>query len=373
MHPEIVRDHPGDCPKCGMSLELRTVAAEEKNPELADMTRRFWIAAVLTVPLVALAMSRMFLADQLHAWLQGRPLSFVEFALATPVVLWCGWPFFVRMRQSVVNRSPNMFTLIGIGTGTAYAYSTVAALFPQIFPDSFRTHGEVGLYFEAAAVIVALVLLGQVLELRARSQTGAAIRALLGLAPKTARRVSTDGQDEEVPLAHVRVGDLLRVRPGEKVPVDGVVAEGKSHVDESMITGEPIPVGKNADDKVIGGTVNATGGFVMRAERVGSATMLAQIVQLVAQAQRSRAAYSAAGGSDRRLLRTGGAGVGDADFCRLGDLGPRAAAGLCAHKLRRRADHRVPLRPWTGDAHVGHGGGGPRRIGRGPSEKRRSA
>ena len=289
MHPEVVSDKPGNCPKCGMALEPRTVTAEESNPELVDMTRRFWISAVLTFPLVTLAMSRMFFTDELHAWLPGRALSFVEFALATPVVLWCGWPFFRRMWQSFVNRSPNMFTLIGIGTGTAYLYSTVATFFPQIFPASFRTHGEVGLYFEAAAVIVALVLLGQVLELRARSQTGAAIRALLGLAPKTARRVSTEGPDEEIPLTHVHVGDLLRVRPGDKIPVDGVIVDGTSHVDESMITGEPMPVGKSASDKVIGSTVNSTGGFVMRAERVGSETMLAQIVQMVAQAQRSRA------------------------------------------------------------------------------------
>ncbi len=289
MHPEVVSDKPGNCPKCGMALEPRMVTAETTNPELADMTRRFWTSAVITVPLVALAMSRMFFADQLHSWLSPRALSFIEFALATPVVIWCGWPFFVRMWQSFLNRSPNMFTLIGIGTGTAYGYSTIATFFPQIFPESFRSHGEVGLYFEAAAVIVALVLLGQVLELRARNQTGAAIRALLDLAPKTARRIGSDGQDEEIPLTHVHVGDQLRVRPGEKIPVDGVVVEGTSHVDESMITGEPIPVSKATDDRVIGGTVNSTGGFVMRAERVGSGTMLAQIVQMVAQAQRSRA------------------------------------------------------------------------------------
>jgi Cu+-exporting ATPase len=289
MHPEVVRDEPGNCPKCGMALEPRTVAVEETNPELEDMTRRFWISAMLTVPLVALAMSRMAWADQLHAWLPGRALSFAEFVLATPVVLWCGWPFFERMWQSLVNRSPNMFTLIGIGTGTAYAYSTVATFFPRLFPDSFRSHGEVGLYFEAAAVIVALVLLGQVLELRARSQTGAAIRALLGLSPKTAIRVTPGRDDEQIPLSHVHAGDLLRVRPGEKIPVDGLVTEGSSYVDESMITGEPIPVEKKASDNVIGGTVNSTGGFVMRAERVGSQTMLAQIVQMVGQAQRSRA------------------------------------------------------------------------------------
>ncbi|RIK80685.1 MAG: copper-transporting ATPase [Planctomycetota bacterium] len=289
MHPEVVSDEPGSCPKCGMALEPRTIAADAANPELVDMTRRFWISAVLTVSLVVLAMSRMFFVAELHAWLPQRALSLVEFVLATPVVAWCGWPFFERMWQSFRNRSPNMFTLIGIGTGTAYAYSTVATFFPQLFPASFRAHGEVGLYFEAAAVIVALVLLGQVLELRARRQTGAAIRGLLGLAPKTARRVRPAAPDEEIALTHVHVGDRLRVRPGEKIPVDGVVVEGTSHVDESMITGEPIPVAKGVNDRVIGGTVNGAGGFIMQAERVGSETMLARIVQMVAQAQRSRA------------------------------------------------------------------------------------
>jgi Cu+-exporting ATPase len=289
MHPEVVRAEPGSCPKCGMALEPRSVAVEEQNPELADMTRRFWISAALTAPLFLLAMSRMFFADQFHAWLPSRTFALIEFALATPVVLWCGWPFFVRMWQSLLNRSPNMFTLIGIGTGTAFLHSTVATFFPHIFPDSFRTHGEVGLYFEAAAVIITLVLLGQVLELRARSQTGAAIRALLGLAPKTARRIGAGGTEEDIPLSHVHVGDQLRVRPGEKIPVDGVAVEGSSFVDESMITGEPIPVEKKPGDRVIGATVNGTGSFVMRAERVGSETMLAQIVQMVAHAQRSRA------------------------------------------------------------------------------------
>jgi len=290
MHPEIVRSEPGTCPKCGMALEPRTVIAEESNPELVDMNRRFWTSAVLTIPLFALAMSRMILAEEIATWFHGRTLSIVEFALATPVVLWGGWPFFVRMWQSFLNRSPNMFTLIGIGTGCAYIYSTIAAFFPDIFPDSFRSaHGGVDLYFEAAAVIVTLVLLGQVLELRARSQTGAAIRALLGLAPKTARRIRDDGVDEEISLTDVHVNDKLRVRPGEKVPADGTVIEGSSFVDESMITGEPIPVEKKADDHVIGGTVNGTGGFIVRADKVGSETMLAQIVKMVAEAQRSRA------------------------------------------------------------------------------------
>jgi Cu+-exporting ATPase len=290
MHPEVVQDEPGSCPKCGMALEPRTVAATESNPELDDMTRRFWIAGLLTVPLFLLAMSRMFLADQFAHWFSQRTLSLIEFALATPVVLWCGWPFLVRMWQSFVNRSLNMFTLIGIGTGTAYVHSTIATFYPQLFPESFRSsHGSVDLYFEAAAVIVTLVLLGQVLELRARSRTGAAIRALLGLAPRTARRLAADGTEQDVPLEQIHVGDRLRVRPGEKVPVDGSVVEGASFVDESMISGEPVPVEKTVGDNVIGATINGTGSLVMQAERVGRDTMLSQIVQMVAEAQRSRA------------------------------------------------------------------------------------
>jgi Cu+-exporting ATPase len=266
------------------------VTVDEENPELVDMTRRFWVSLVFTVPLVALAMSRMFLAETLAAWLPGNMLGYVEFALATPVVLWGGWPFFERMWASFVSRSLNMFTLIGIGTGTAYVYSTIAAFFPGAFPDSFRSHhGEVALYFEAAATIVTLVLLGQVLELRARHRTGAAVRALLGLAPKTARRIEPDGREVDVPLEQVHVGNLLRVRPGEKIPTDGTLVEGSSSLDESMITGEPIPVEKSSGDHVIGGTVNGTGGFVMRAEKVGRDTVLSQIVQMVADAQRSRA------------------------------------------------------------------------------------
>jgi Cu+-exporting ATPase len=290
MHPEIVSDKPGSCPKCGMALEPRTIIAEESNPELADMTRRFWVSALLTIPLFLLAMSRMVFAEQFTHWFDPTTLAYVEFALATPVVLWGGWPFFVRLWQSVLNRSPNMFTLIGIGTATAYIHSTIATFFPEAFPASFRSgHGGVDLYFEAAAVITTLVLLGQVLELRARSQTGAAIRTLLGLSPKTARLVRADGTDEDVSLEQVQTGDKLRVRPGEKVPVDGIVVEGNSFVDESMISGEPVPVEKAVGDKVIGATVNGAGGFVMQAERVGSDTVLSQIVRMVAQAQRSRA------------------------------------------------------------------------------------
>jgi Cu+-exporting ATPase len=289
MHPEIVRDAPGSCPICGMALEPMTVAAEEEeNPELVDMTRRFWVSTVLTVPILVIAMGHGLPGvERIAAGPLGR---WIELALATPVVLWGGWPFFVRAWSSVVHKSLNMFTLIGLGTAVAYGYSVVATAAPSVFPASFRAaDGTVGVYFEAAAVIVTLVLLGQVLELKARSRTGSALRALLGLAPSTARRIGADGAESDVPLAEIHPGDRLRVRPGEKVPVDGVVVDGRSNVDESMITGEPIPVEKSAGDRVVGGTVNGTGGLVMEAERVGSETLLARIVQRVAEAQRSRA------------------------------------------------------------------------------------
>ncbi len=291
MHPEVTRDSPGTCPKCGMALEPRTAAGEEEeNRELAAMRRRFWVSVVLTAPLFVIAMGEYIPGRPLDGLFPGRALAWLELLLATPVVLWGGWPFFVRGWRSILNRSLNMFTLIGLGVAVAYAYSLVAALFPGIFPPSFRdASGMVAVYFEAAAVIVTLVLLGQVLELKARSRTGAAIKALLGLAPKTARRIGENGTEEDAPLDRIRPGDRLRVRPGEKVPVDGVVLEGRSAVDESMITGEPIPVEKGAGDKVVGATVNGTGAFVMRAERVGAETLLARIVRMVADAQRSRA------------------------------------------------------------------------------------
>lgn len=290
MHPQIIRSQPGSCPICGMALEPRQVTAEETNPELADMTRRFWISVVLALPLLALMVSELLPSMPLQHWLPARTWAWIEFVLATPAVLWCGWPFFVRGWQSLVHRSLNMFTLIALGTGAAYLYSVIATLVPQIFPSSFRGEGgQIGLYFEPAVVITALVLLGQVMELRARSQTSSAIRALLDLAPKTARRLDRDGHEADVPLDQVQLGDRLRVRPGEKIPVDGVVLEGHSSVDESMITGEPIPIEKNAAAKVTAGTVNGTGGFVMRAERIGADTLLAQIVKMVSEAQRSRA------------------------------------------------------------------------------------
>ena len=291
MHPEIVRDEPGSCPICGMALEPRTVTlAEAPNPELVDMTRRFWWSVALSLPVLFLAMSEMIPGQPVQHALSPKLINWIQFLLATPVVLWGGWPFFERGWASIVNRSPNMFTLIAIGTGAAYFFSVFALLFPNVFPASFRGHGgEVAVYFEAAAVITTLVLLGQVLELRARSRTSSAIKMLLGLAPKTARVIRANGNEDDIPLEGVQPGDLLRVRPGEKVPVDGVVTEGASNVDESMVTGEPIPVEKTAGSKVTGGTVNSTGGFVMRAERVGTDTLLAQIVRMVGEAQRSRA------------------------------------------------------------------------------------
>jgi Cu+-exporting ATPase len=291
MHPEIVRPAPGSCPICGMALEPRTVTAtEEENPELRDMTSRFWVGAVLTAPLLTIAMSGMFAQMRLPGILSGPFLPLLELALATPVVLYCGLPFFQRFWTSLVNRSPNMFTLIGLGTGVAYIYSLVATLAPGIFPDSLRGMGGYpDVYFEAAAAITTLVLLGQVMELRARSRTSAAIRALLDLSPKTARLLSDDGSEKDVPLEQVKPDDRLRLRPGEKIPVDGVVLEGSSSVDESMVTGESMPVEKTAGSKVTGATLNTTGSFIMRAERVGSETLLARIVQMVSQAQRSRA------------------------------------------------------------------------------------
>jgi P-type Cu+ transporter len=291
MHPEIVRDEPGSCPICGMALEPRTITAvDEPNRELVDMSKRFWLSVAFSVPLFLMAMTDMLPGQPLEHWFGPTALRWLQFALATPVVLWWGWPIFERGWQSIVHRSLNMFTLIAIGTGAAYGFSVIATFAPQWFPESLHNHGgQIGVYFESAAVIVTLVLLGQVLELRARGQTSSAIRALLGLAPKTARRIETDGSEHDVPMEQVQPGDTLRVRPGEKIPVDGKVTEGTSSVDESMISGEPIPVEKQKGDRVTGGTVNGTGSLVMQAERVGSDTLLAQIVRMVSEAQRSRA------------------------------------------------------------------------------------
>jgi len=290
MHPQIVRAEPGSCPICGMALEKRTITLEEEtNPELVDMSRRFWVSLILTAPVFLIAMSEVIPGKPLQKNLSPVALSWLQLILATPVVFWGGWPFFQRGWASIVSRSPNMFTLIALGTGAAYIYSLIATIAPGIFPESFQDDmGKIGTYFEAAAVITTLVLLGQVLELRARSRTGAAIRALLKLAPTTARRL-TDGSEEDISLDEAYPGDRLRVRPGEKVPVDGVVLEGKSSVDESMVTGESLPVEKQPGDKVIGATVNGTGSFIMQAEHVGAETLLSRIVHLVAEAQRSRA------------------------------------------------------------------------------------
>jgi len=285
MHPEVRRDHPGNCPKCGMTLEpLLPELTDDDHPELRDFERRFW----WTLPLTGIVFVLAMFGHRLQ-WMNMALQSWVELVISLPIVLWAGWPFFSRGWQSVVNRSPNMWTLIGLGTGAAFVYSVVATVAPQVFPASFVSMGRVAVYFEAAAVIISLTLLGQVLELKARSQTSAAIKSLLGLAPKTARRIRLDGGEEDVPLSHVHVGDLLRVRPGEKVPVDGTVTEGSSAVDESMLTGEPLPVSKRAGDKVIGATLNTSGAMVMRSDKVGAATVLSQIVQMVAQAQRSKA------------------------------------------------------------------------------------
>jgi Cu+-exporting ATPase len=293
MHPEVVRPGPGDCPICGMALERvapSAAADAAEDAELRDMTRRFWFATALALPLVAIAMGHVIPGHRVASLLPGRSRVLAELALATPVCVWSAWPFYVRGVASIVNQHLNMFTLIGLGVSVAYVYSVVAALVPGVFPASFRSHtGEVAVYFEAAAVIVTLILLGQVLELRARSRTSAAIRELLGLAATSARRIRADGSEEDVPLDAVAPGDLLRVRPGEKVPVDGIVESGRSHVDESMVTGEPIPVPKQAGDRVVGATLNGTGALVMRAEKVGAEMLLSRIVAMVAEAQRSRA------------------------------------------------------------------------------------
>jgi Cu+-exporting ATPase len=291
MHPQIVSDAPGNCPICGMALEPRSVSLSDgDNPELADTRRRFQVCVALSTPLVLMMVGAVLPGQPIHGLVPMSVASWIELALATPVVLWGGWPFFVRFWQSLVNRSPNMFTLIGLGVAVAYTYSLTAVLVPRLFPASFRDpSGRVGTYFEAAAVIVTLVLLGQVMELKARSQTSAAIKSLLGMAPTMARRIAAGGAEEDAPLDQVRVGDRLRVRPGEKVPVDGVVLEGRSSVDESLVSGEPMPVEKEPGSRLVGATINGTGSLIMRAEKVGSDTLLARIVQMVAQAQRSRA------------------------------------------------------------------------------------
>ncbi|HID67293.1 MAG TPA: copper-translocating P-type ATPase, partial [Roseibacterium sp.] len=290
MHPEIVRDHPGSCPKCGMALEPRTVEAEEDSRELDDMTRRFWVSALFAIPVLFSAMAAEFWPEGMAELINPNLRQWLEMVVSAPVVIWGGWIFYVRAVQSVISRNLNMFTLIGLGVSVAWTYSVIATVAPGIFPEAvYNAVGVVPVYFEAAAVITTLILLGQVLELRARSQTNAAIKLLLGLAPKTARIIRDDGTEEDIPMEHVQVGDTLRVRPGEKIPVDGTVIDGESNVDESMVTGEPVPVAKLAGERLIGATVNGTGSLLMRAEKVGADTLLAQIVNMVAEAQRSRA------------------------------------------------------------------------------------
>ncbi|BDB30541.1 MULTISPECIES: heavy metal translocating P-type ATPase [Cupriavidus] len=319
MHPEIRQDHPGNCPKCGMALEpLLPDLDETENPELVDFRHRFWWTLPLTVVTTVLAM-----LGHRFGWMEAATQSWVELVLSTPVVLWAGWPFFVRCIQSFLHRSPNMWTLIGLGTGAAYAYSVVATVAPDAFPQTFAAHGRIGVYFEAAAVIISLTLLGQLLELKARSQTSAAIKSLLGLAPKTARRIGRDGAEEDVPLTHVHVGDLLRVRPGEKVPVDGIVTEGSSSVDESMITGEPMPVTKREGDPVIGATMNTSGSLIIRSEKVGAQTVLSQIVQMVAQAQRSKAPMQRMADKVAGVFVLGVIGVAVVTFFAWGLFGPQ--------------------------------------------------
>ncbi len=373
MHPEIRQDHPGSCPICGMALEPETpTEATGPSEELVDMTRRFWIALALSIPVFALAMGghlvdlTRFLPEALSNW--------IELALATPVALWAGWPFFERGWASLKTRNLNMFTLIALGVGVAWAYSVVATVAPGLFPPAFRgDHGAVAVYFEAAAVITTLVLLGQVLELRAREQTGGAIRALLDLAPKTARRVRPDGADEDVALDAVQIGDRLRVRPGEKVPVDGEVIEGRSAIDESMLTGESMPVSKSAGDRVIGGAINQSGAFVMRADKVGRDTVLAQIVQMVAQAQRSRAPIQRLADQVAGWFVPLVISAAVAAFARLGDLGARAALGLWPRRGGVGADHRLPVRARPGDADVDHGRRRARRESGRPDQERRGA
>jgi Cu+-exporting ATPase len=320
MHPEIEQDHPGNCPICGMALEPKSYSANlEENSELRDMTRRFWIGAVLSLPVFVLAMTHLF-SGAPH-WVESDAARWLQFILSTPVVLWAGWPFFQRGWQSIVHRSPNMFTLIAMGVGTAYFYSAAVMLFPRVFPTSFAAHGRIPVYFESAAVITVLVLLGQVLELRARSRTGSAIRALLDLAPKIAHRVRNQSE-EDVPLEQIRVGEHLRVRPGEKVPVDGRVIEGRTNVDESMLTGEPMPVEKQIGDRVIAGTVNQTGSILIEAEKVGRDTVLAQIVEIVAQAQRSRAPIQRLADKVASWFVPGVIGIAIITFIAWGFLGP---------------------------------------------------
>ena len=364
MHPEIRQVGPGACPICGMALEPDVASADAgPNPELVDMTRRFWIGLVLTVPVFALEMGAHIFGA--HNWVDPRLSNYIQFASATPVVLWAGWPFFVRGWRSLVTRNLNMFTLIAMGTGVAYLYSLAATFVPEIFPHTFRGHSGVpASYFEAASVITILVLMGQVLELRAREATSGAIRALLDLVPKTARRVKDDGADEEVTLDTVQAGDRLRVRPGDMVPVDGIVLEGRSAVDESMVTGESMPVTKEKKSRVIGGTINKSGSFVMQAEKVGRDTLLSQIVQMVANAQRSRAPIQRLADQVSAWFVPAVIAIALVAFAGMGYVWSGATFRIRSGRSGQRADHRLPLRARPRDADVDHGRRRSRRAGR---------
>lgn len=356
MHPEVVQDHPGNCPKCGMTLEPRTVPAEEDTGELKAMTLRFWVSTVLAIPIFLSAMLAEFRPETIAALIEPRQRQWLEMLLATPVVWWGGWIFFTRGWRSIATRSLNMFTLIGLGVGVAWTYSVVATALPGIFPQSvFNEMGVVPVYFEAAAVITALVLLGQVLELRARSQTNAAIKMLLGLAPKTARIVRDGGAEEDIPLEQVQPGDTLRVRPGEKIPVDGTVMDGASHVDESMVTGEPVPVSKTAGERLIGATVNGTGSLLMKAEKVGADTLLAQIVNMVAEAQRSRAPIQKLVDIVSGYFVPAVVMIAIITFVVWGDVGTGAAPCPRGNQRGGRTDHRLSLCAGSRDANVHHG------------------
>ena len=373
MHPQIRQLGPGSCPICGMALEPEVPTAETgPNPELIDMKRRFWIGLALAVPVFVLEMAGHL--TNLHMLIPDRVSNWIQFALATPVVLWAGWPFFERGWASVRTRNLNMFTLIAMGTGVAWVYSVIATFAPGAFPPAFRAaDGAVPVYFEAAAVITVLVLLGQVLELRAREQTGGAIRALLDLAPKTARRLRADGTDEDVPLEQVEVGDRLRVRPGDKVPVDGEIVEGKSAVDESMVTGESMPVAKAAGERVIGGTVNRSGSFVMRADRIGRETLLAQIVQMVAEAQRSAAPIQRLADQVSGWFVPIVIAVAALAFVAWATFGPEPRFAFGLDRRRVGADHRLPVRARARHADVDHGRRRPRRAGGRADQERRGA
>ena len=356
MHPEVVRDEPGACPICGMALEPRTAsAAPPENPELRDMSHRLKVSLWLGVPLLTIAMAHM--AKPLAHAVRADLVAWIELLLATPIVVWCGLPFFERARNSFRFRSPNMFTLIGIGVGAAYGYSVLATLLPGIFPASLRgDYGQPPVYFEAAAAITILVLVGQVLELRARGQTSSAIRSLLDLSPRMARLVEDSGAERDIPLDQVQVGNRLRVRPGEKIPVDGVVLEGQSTVDESMLTGEPMPVEKAPGARVVGATVNGTGTMLMRAERVGSETVLAQIVRMVGEAQRSRAPIQRLADRVAGVFVPAVIGASGADVSGVVHLGTAASFRVRIGECRSGADHRLSVRARAGDADGDHGG-----------------